>query len=74
MVTIGVLMATKEENPKDDIVTPETKGEYEIVTPEKSLFYLEMEFRDKGEDKLSEEEIERLIHAGILKRKRPKGS
>ena len=43
-------MATKEENPKDDIVTPETKGEYEIVTPEKSLFYLEMEFRDKGEE------------------------
>lgn len=67
-------MATKEENPKDDIVTPETKGEYDIDTPEKSLFYLEMELRDKGEDELSEEEIERLIHAGILKRKRPKES
>ena len=72
MVTIGVPMATKEENPMDDIVTPETKGEYDIDTPEKSLFYLEMELRDKGEAELSEEEIERLIAAGILKKKKGK--
>ena len=51
-------MATKEETP------------YEL--PEKSLFYLKMELRDKGEAELSEEEIERLIDARIIKRKKGK--
>ena len=54
-------MATKEETPM-----------YDIVTPEKSVFYLKMELRDKGETELSEEEIERLIAAGIMKRKKGK--
>ena len=53
-------MATKEETP------------YEL--PEKSLFYLKMELRDKGEAALSEEEIERLIAAGIMTRKKATSS